>query len=410
MKVVGLVVEYNPLHNGHLYHYQQAVQSTGAEATVAVMSGNFLQRGEPAITDKWARAEMALAIGIDLVLELPVAYCTQNAETFAFGAVSTLHSLGVVDGLCFGSESGDIRWIHSLAEHLSHEPETFRQNLKLRLGHGIPYPQAYAQAAALEAGIPAELLSQPNNILGLNYVLALKRLCSPIQPLTITRIKAGYHQESITDKQIASATALRKLVSEDSLDRIKPFIPPSTYEILHREKDRGKFPMNWDRFFPFLLQNLFASQTEDLAAIWEMEEGLQHRIKKMITLASSFQELMEQLKTKRYTWNRLQRLLLYVLLHLQKDEMRSLCPMKGVPYIRVLGFSPKGRQLLHEARTKSAVPILARIPRDIHPMLNLDIRASSIYALGHSSSPSGRIWRSEYANRPIQSEQKGREG
>jgi len=400
MKVVGLVVEYNPLHNGHLYHFEQAKKASGSDAAIAVMSGNFLQRGEPAVVDKRARAEMALSIGIDLVLELPTAYCTQNAEMFAFGAISTLHALGVVDYVCFGSESGDIRWLDHLAERLIDEPASFKKRLRELLDMGLPYPRAYADAAAALAGVPAVLLEQPNNILGLNYVLALKRLKSSIEPVTIQRIKAGYHQEDISDVSIASATAIRKRIfSKDSDEEvgISPFVPRSTWEVLQREGSINRFPVDWNLYFPFVLHSLLAMDSEELGQIHEMGEGIENRLQKFAKLYSSYDLFMENLKTKRYTWNRLQRLLLYLLLNLKKNEMQSFSLSEGVPYIRVLGFNEKGKQLLKQAKEVCHLPIITKIPRDPHPMLALDIRATSVYELGLRG---GRA-RAEYAYVPV---------
>jgi predicted nucleotidyltransferase len=381
MNVVGLIVEYNPFHNGHFYHFKQA-KKTDQTATVAVMSGNFLQRGEPASAGKFARANMALAAGIDLVLEIPAAYCIQNAELFAYGAVSTLHSLGIVDAICFGSESGEIEWLQSLAKKLVIEPKEFQDELKRNLGQGLPYPSAYAKAASCIANIPENLLSQPNNILGLNYLLAIERLGSSIQAMTIHRLKAGYHQETITDQEIASATAIRKFIQERSLEDIISYVPKSTYEILKAEQEHGRFPVTWERFFPYLLQSLTTKSAAELGQIYEMEEGIEHRLKKYFAGSFSFQELMHRLKTKRYTWNRLQRLLLYILLNLKKEEIASFSLWKGVPYIRVLGFNQTGRVLLHQAKNHCQVPIISRIPRDKHPMLELDIRASMTFSIG----------------------------
>ncbi len=401
MKVVGLIVEYNPLHNGHLYHYLESLRATGADASVAIMSGNFLQRGEPAIVNKWARAQMALDIGIDLVLELPTVYCTQNAETFAYGSVATLDAMGVVQQVCFGSESGDISWLLELAARLKDEPVSFKEALKAQLNLGLPYPRAYARAAAALVGVPEELLNQPNNILGLNYVLALKRLGSSIQPATITRQKAGYHQADITDHKIASATALRKLIFEQNLEAIEPYVPQSTLKILQQEKDHHRFPMSWDAFYSLLSHSLTVHSASALCQIHEMEEGIEHRIKKIHSSASHFQELMEALKTKRYTWNRIQRLLLYVLLNLQKQEFELLTKKKKPSYIRVLGFSEKGRQLLHLAKKKATVPIITTVAsarKEEWPMLDLDLRAASVYSLGY---PGQHAKEQEYTRIPL---------
>lgn len=399
MKVVGLIVEYNPFHNGHLFHFQQALRQTKADACVAIMSGNFLQRGEPAVVSKWARAKMALSAGIDLVLELPIAYCTQNAEMFAFGAVSALDSLGVVDSLCFGSESGDITWIKELAGLLVDEPEEFKRELRSLLSNGLPYPKAYAKAASLLVPESAARLDQPNNILGLNYVLALKKLQSPIEASTITRIKAGYHQSDISDSQIASATALRKLIFDNSVDRIKDFVPSSTYGILLEEKEMGRFPLSWKAYFPYVLHSILSKNIVELAQIHEMEEGLEHRLKRLQLQAADFDSFMELLKTKRYTWNRLQRIMLHLLLNLTKQEMQSFQAKKGVPYLRILGFNEKGRYLLHQAKEKSKAPFISKVAGQCHPMLDLDIRASHIYALGYSAS--GLENESDYHHSPI---------
>lgn len=401
MSVVGLVVEYNPLHNGHLYHIQQSLKTTGADACVAVMSGNFLQRGEPAVVGKWARTQMALELGIDLVLELPTAYCTQNAELFAYGAVSTLHSLGIVDTICFGSESGDISWIHSLADYLLEEPVPFKETMKGNLRAGLSYPKAYAAAISSLLGIPENIIGQPNNILGLNYVLAIKKLKSSIQAATITRTKAGYHQESITDESIASATAIRKLIAEKPIEDIHPFVPEATLEILLREKLAGRCPVNWGHFYPYLMHSLSTKQTEELAEIYEMEEGLEFRLKREFLYTHSFGELMEAIKTKRYTWNRLQRLLFYVLMNIKKKDIDSFNLRAGVPYIRVLGFNNKGRQLLHRAKAYASVPIYTKVPKAPSPMLALDIRASSLYQLGSPGSWKDKRLNDEYYRSPI---------
>ncbi len=386
MKVVGLIVEYNPFHNGHLFHFQQALQETKADACVAIMSGNFLQRGEPAVVSKWARTKMALSAGIDLVLELPTAYCTQNAELFAYGAVSALDSLGMVDFLCFGSESGDISWIKNLADHLTDEPHEFKLSIKSLLSKGVSYPKAYAKAAAILMPDAEARLEQPNNILGLNYVIALNRLQSTIEAHTIPRIKAGYHQSDISDSQIASATALRKLIFENSIDKIKDFVPFSTYEILMDEQEMGRFPLSWEKYFPYVLHSILSKDISELARIHEMEEGLEHRLKRMQLQSTHFYSFMDQLKTKRYTWNRLQRILLNLLLNLSKEEMDGFRTKEGIPYLRVLGFNEQGRVLLHEAKGRSKIPLVTKTASHSHPMLDLDIRASHIYALGYKKS------------------------
>lgn len=221
MNTVGLIVEYNPLHNGHVHHFNEAKRLTRADAVVAVMSGDFLQRGEPAVVDKWARTEMALAMGADLVLELPVAYAVQPAEWFAYGAVSLLAATGVVTHLCFGTEAGDSAQLAAMAELLAHESRELKERLAAELAGGASYPAAFAAAAeglaAGRLGAPAAAgaragLLQPNNTLGLHYLIALRRLGSAIEPVSIPRQSAGYHDTEPGQGGIASATAIRRLL------------------------------------------------------------------------------------------------------------------------------------------------------------------------------------------------------
>lgn len=386
MKTVGLVVEYNPMHNGHAYHFHEAKRVTRADACVIVMSGNFLQRGEPALVSKWARTEMALRAGIDLVIELPLPFATATAELFALGAVSILDRIGIVDSICFGSESGELGWIASLAERLADEPQEFSLKLKHGLATGLSYPSAYAQAAAhLLQSVPStdNVLTEPNNILGLNYLLALKRLNSSIQPSTIKRQKAGYHQTSITDEQIASATAIRKLIfgEEAGFDELAPYVPSTTLAILRDEFASGRGPLNWEQFRHPLFHRLLQLAPQELAAFNEVGEGIEYRLIDAAKRTRTVQELLAAAKNKRYTWNRLQRMLLAVLLNLRKSTLHNLRLKEGAPYARVLGFNEKGRKLLHEAKRRSTIPLYTNVTDGIHPMLDLDLAAASVYRL-----------------------------
>ncbi|MET3288427.1 UNVERIFIED_CONTAM: putative nucleotidyltransferase [Brevibacillus sp. OAP136] len=405
MKTVGLVVEYNPLHNGHYYHYTEAKRVTGADACVIVMSGNFLQRGEPALLSKWARAEMALQAGIDLVIELPLPYSCATAELFALGAVSVLDRIGVVDSLCFGSESGEISWISDLAELLADEPEAFSLSLKAHLAKGLSYPTAYARAASElldRDGSPDADLASPNNILGLNYLLALKRLGSRIQPATIKRQKAGYHQTTITDAQIASATAIRKLIFGDDagFEELAPYVPPTTLAIIQREFELGRGPINWERFRHPLFHRLLQLSPEDIAGYHEVGEGIEHRLKAAARQATTVAELVAATKNKRYTWNRIQRMLTAVLLDMKKSTMAELSLKNGAPYARILGFSQVGKQLLHEAKKKSSIPLITKVTDGLHPMLDMEIAAAAVYSVAQPE-PGDRPFTAEYRRPPI---------
>ncbi|UQZ87293.1 hypothetical protein SK3146_06590 [Paenibacillus konkukensis] len=410
MKTVGLIVEYNPLHNGHLYHFQQSKKVSGADAVVAVMSGHFLQRGEPAMTGKWARAEMALRMGVDLVLELPVAFSAQPAEWFAFGAVSALEATGAVDSLCFGSESGDIGWLHAAAEALHSETPEFRELLQRELKAGLPYPAAYGQAVArFMPGTEASELARPNNTLGLHYLIALKRLRSRIEPLTITRQKAGYNQLDITDRRIASATALRHMLFErQALEDIVPYVPEGTMEVLRREWAAGRAPIGWERYDRPLLLQLLNRSAVQLASLHEVSEGLEHRIKQALpSLSPDSGRLVEQLlgllKTKRYTRTKLQRMLLRILLNHTKEDLSPAALREGVPYLRVLGFSARGKQLLRIMKRTAKVPVVTKVAAvsEPSPFLQMDIQATSIYALGYHAASERDLFR-DYYEPPVQ--------
>jgi predicted nucleotidyltransferase len=413
MKTVGIIVEYNPLHNGHAYHYQMSREISNADAVVAVMSGHFLQRGEPAAVNKWARTEMALRMGVDLVIELPVLFAAQPAEWFAYGAVSALEATGVVDSLCFGSESGEIEGLVQLAKLLHHEPKSFQLALKKQLKSGISYPEAYSITAAawvrdhnitLSEGFNPDQIALPNNSLGLHYIMALQRLNSRIEPLTIPRTKAGYNQSVITDASIASATALRRLLMEkQDLQAIVPYVPASTLEILTREWEKGQAPMHWEHYFLPLLHQIITQSPADLSHIFEVSEGLEHRIKQAIPLLKTdtsrvfnFNDLLNSLKTKRYTRTKLQRTLLRILLNHTKEQITAEQLHQGVRYLRVLGFTERGKQLLKRMKKIASVPLITNVNREHAALLELDIHASSVYALGYPQVDAYELMRDFY--------------
>lgn len=407
--VLGIIVEYNPLHNGHVYHFQEAKKISGAEAVVAVMSGPFLQRGEPAFASKWARAEMALAMGVDLVIELPVAYSCQPAEWFAFGAVSALDATGIVGRLCFGSESGAISWMTRVAEQLYHEPEPFQRELRERLKTGAPFPTAYSEAIVsvlgeMDGSITREALTRPNNTLGLHYLIAIKRLGSHIEPLTITRKNAQYDQADITDTTIASATAIRRLASEEGLDAIRSYVPDYTLAILRKEYEAGRAPVHWDQFYDKLLHQILSKSEADLRKIYEVTEGLERRIKKQLPLLrennGGFETLLSVLKSKRYTRTKLQRMLTRILLNHGKDMLNVRKLAAGTPYLRILGLSDTGRKLLRRMKKTAKVPIVEHPARHRSEWLELDARASALYALAYRSN-SADEWFRDYYEPPL---------
>ncbi|WP_054029021.1 nucleotidyltransferase [Bacillus sp. FJAT-28004] len=412
MRTVGLIVEYNPFHNGHLYHLQQSRKITQADAVVAVMSGHFLQRGEPALLDKWARTRMALEGGCDLVIELPVAYATQAAEWFAYGAVSLLEATGVVDSFCFGTENGELEPLLQAAEVVTDEPLAFKTLLKQLLQTGISYPNAYSSAITTyltdqgyssAANFPFAL---PNHTLALHYLLALKRINGKMEPHTITREKAQYNQETATDSQIASATAIRKLLLEQrSLEEARAYVPESTTRILQQEWTDGRCPISWAPFTNALLHAIVTHSPNELSNFHEITEGLEHRILNALPKLPSrqFDDLLEALKTKRYTRTKLQRSLLAILLGHQKSDFTPDKLSSGVEYIRVLGFTEKGKLLLRRMRNCAKLPVLLSAARSPKPFryLELDTQASSVYSLGVPGTNAVQSLFRDFTEKPV---------
>ncbi|GAB6931556.1 nucleotidyltransferase [Paenibacillus sp. JCM 10914] len=409
MKTVGIVVEYNPLHNGHVLHYQKSKAVTGADAVVAIMSGPFLQRGEPAIVSKRARTEMALLMGVDLVVELPISYAVQPAEWFAHGAVATLNATGVVDDLCFGSESGSLDLISPLAQKLALESRALQVEIDKRLQEGLNFPAAYGAAAASVCGDSEastdelqKLLTQPNNSLGLHYLMALEHLQSPITPYTIPRESAQYHDPLPGSSSIASATSIRNMILADGLEGAAPYIPDYTYEILKQEFSDGQGPVTWERFRQPLFHTLLTHTSQQLEQHLEVTEGLEYRLQRILPQLETptVEHLLVALKTKRYTRTKLQRMLLHIMLNHRKSEMNPAALTLGPGYIRILGFNATGRVLLRRMKTTATLPIIHQ-PADLtHPQLQQDTMAQAVYANAFAA-PDTRKFYSDYLLPPI---------
>ncbi|OME74146.1 nucleotidyltransferase [Paenibacillus odorifer] len=390
MTTVGIIAEYNPLHNGHVHHFTEAKRLSGAERAIVVMSGPFTQRGEPAAVSKQARTEMALRMGADLVIELPVAYAVQPAEWFAFGAVALLEATGVVDSLCFGSEAGTLGSLLPLAKYLAEESSELQSEIRRRMALGASFPAAYSAAAAVafegtlheeeSPGDAGELLRQPNNSLGLHYLIALQRLNSKIEPLTVPRTAAGFHDPLQVDSSIASATAIRKLLQEGGSPAA--YMPEYSVSILEREHAAGRGPLELEHFRGPLRHLLSTRTASELRTIQDMNEGLENRILRLMPDLEQFSisGLLQALKSKRYTHTRLQRLLLHILLNHTKEEMTPSVLAEGPGYIRILGFRESGRALLKEMKQKATLPIIMRPSLCSHPQLERDLQAASAFA------------------------------
>ncbi|WP_151733923.1 nucleotidyltransferase [Paenibacillus tengchongensis] len=390
MSTLGIIAEYNPLHNGHVHHFREAKSLSGADSVIVVMSGPFTQRGEPAAVSKRARTEMALHMGADLVIELPVAYAVQPAEWFAFGAVSLLAATGVVDSLCFGSEAGSLEQLRPLAQFLARENSRLREEIASRMALGVSFPAAYSGAAAQawEASFTgeekppdaAELLRQPNNSLGLHYLIALERLGSSMVPLTVPRTGAGFHAPLQPGSSIASATAIRRLLLEGGSPA--PYLPEYSLSILAREQAAGRGPVTLEAFRHPLRHTLLTRSAAELKSLHEMNEGLENRLLRIFARLEPFtiEGLLQGLKSKRYTHTRLQRLLVHTLLNHTKEELTPQRLGQGPAYLRVLGFSAAGRQLLKQMKQRATLPVVTRPAQFDHPMLRLDLAAAGVYA------------------------------
>ncbi|MGE8204196.1 nucleotidyltransferase [Heyndrickxia sp. NPDC080065] len=401
MKSVGLVVEYNPFHNGHFHHVEQARKQTNADVTIAVMSGNFLQRGEPAIVSKWARSKMALLAGLDIVVELPYAFASQHAEKFAFGSISILSALKC-NFFCFGSESGNIDEFNKILHIMQKHRLTYEASVKHLMSTGISYPTALSQSFSTlnieEGNID---LTKPNNILGFHYMQANRQLGTPMKAYTIKRKNANYHDEEFSSSTIASATAIRKATFEgnQSLGEIKQFVPESTFKVFKEYMKEYHSFHHWELYWPFLQYRILTIDKNDLAEIYEVEEGIEHRLKRLAKDAISFQDFMSKVKTKRYTWTRIQRMCVHILTNTKKEEM--FLHHEAVKYIRLLGMTQKGREYLNNIKKDLEIPLLSKLSSVSDDLVHLDIRASNVFAQGLKEPNRHKLYKMEYGQSPI---------
>jgi predicted nucleotidyltransferase len=401
MRAVGLIVEYNPFHNGHAYHLQASKEAAEADVVIAVMSGNFLQRGEPALVSKWQRTKMALLNGVDLVFELPYGFATQKAETFANGAVSILDAVGC-NSLCFGSESGDLSSFLQTIDYLELKQSRFNESIKHYIDTGVSYPKALSLAFHQLPDSEKYLdLAKPNNILGLEYIKALKHQNSNVIPLTISRKNANYHDQDFSSATIASATSIRKAIFTDSDGKsaIDQYVPEPTKQLLKEYFHNYQVFHQWENYWSYLQFRLIHSSPEELREIYEMEEGLENRLLSAAQEAGSFNEFMEQVKTKRYTWTRLQRLCVHILTNTKKEEMAFIS--ERASYIRLLGMTTRGKEYLNKKKSHFSLPLISKLSSFKGKEINLDIKAARIYSLGIPSHLKNVVIRQEFEQPPI---------
>lgn len=380
LKATGVVVEYNPFHNGHYYHLQETKNVSEADCVIAVMSGNFLQRGEPALLSKWKRTKMALLGGADLVIELPYSFATSHAPRFAYGSIYLLQSLGA-ESFCFGSESGDEALFNETHDLVNSQNYTYQAKLREFIDTGLSYPSAAARAyEALETPLALDL-SKPNNILGFEYVRASRELGSRIKPLTIKRKNADYHDVLLGKGDIASATAIREAVFSSDIRKAKHYMPSFTFDLMSEEQSEKGTLMNWERLYPLLRYQLLSSSPSEINTFYEVEEGLEYRMIDAMRSCDSFESFMKQLKTKRYTWTRLQRACLHVLNKIRKEDMLALLDSPPA-YIRVLGMTGKGREYLRSVKKSIDLPLVTTVSKHDLAGLDMEAKTSLVYAQG----------------------------
>jgi predicted nucleotidyltransferase len=412
MNVVGLITEYNPFHNGHKYHIEEAKRITGADYVIAVMSGNFVQRGAPAILDKYSRTEMALRNGVDLVFELPTCYATGSAEFFALGAVSLLEKLGIVDSLCFGSECGDITVLQKAANFLLNPPAIFDAHLQTYLKDGLTFPAARLKALehSMEdmEGVDGSNLSrevmEPNNILGIEYLKAIKSFGSSMKPVTIKRKAAHYHETALSVQNthtdmfeaevdnliVSSATAIRNAIHlkanpTGTLSSVALSVPDDVANFLSKNYLKT-YPITENDFAPIIKYKLYTEDKEALIKYMDISGDLADRIKNVADFDFQYSELTQKIKSKNLTLTRINRALIHLLLNIKTEAFEEYNKNGYTPYARVLGIKKESTHLLRIIKKAERIPIVTKVAKAEDQldrlairMLTEDIVAAHIY-------------------------------
>lgn len=389
MKVNGIIAEYNPFHNGHQYQLEESKRITGADYTIIALSGNFMQRGAPALLDKHSRAEMALRGGADLVLELPAIYSVSSAEYFAQGAVSLLSSLNVITNLCFACENGDITLLSQIARILAEEPAEFSQLMKYYIRQGYSFP--YARSTALMQCFPPlvynnSIFSAANNILGIEYIKAILRQKSPLKPMTIKRLGPGYHS-LIPGAQYCSALSIRHALWEQESDAscVQAYIPEFAGQLLS-ERIAEKRIVRSNHFSSALYYKLLSEKENGYEKYLDVSQSLSDRIVNNLDRFVNYDDFCNLLKTKELTYTRISRCLLHILLNITKEDMALCAELGYTPYARVLGFRRSASPLLSAIKKNSSVPLITKLSdaekkldEDAVNMLKQDIQISQLY-------------------------------
>lgn len=355
MKICAIICEYNPLHYGHWYHIQEAKKLSGCDAVMCIQAGNFTQRGEPAITNKYVRARMALEASADIVVQIPTAYCCSSAEIFAMAGIKIANSFDNVTHLAFGCETENFELLKDIAKFFANEPKEYKEKLKkfLDMGNSLPVSRSKAMEELMkedkvvfsEITETLNILSKPNNILAIEYLKALYKTKSKITPIFTVRSNSDYNSADLNGKD-SSATAIRtRLLSKEKVKSIKKLVPPFTYTLLKEDVSKYGLP-DLELYNNICSYVLKTSSEEEIKQIYDVSEGIQNRFIDSAKKFKDFNELLLDVKTKRYTYTRLKRIVLRLVLKINKDIVSQIYKMDKLPFIKVLAFNGNNKELL----------------------------------------------------------------
>lgn len=377
MESVGIIAEYNPFHNGHLYHLNKIKEKYKDATIVLVMSGNFTQRGDVSIIDKWKKTQIALKAGIDIVVELPFPFATQSADYFSYGSITLLEKLKV-NKVIFGSESDNINDLEIIADTQLNNPD-FDKLVKIYSKFGYNYPTALSLALK---DLTKKEIKEPNNLLGISYIKAIRQNHYKIKPELVKRTN-NYHEEELNEN-LSSATAIRKALKEgkDIKDQVPEFITDHLTDLHYIEE-----------YFQLLKYKIITEK--DLSIYNTVEEGIDQKLKKEIINTTSYDDLINKIKSKRYTYNKISRMLIHILCNFTKEKKEKF---KEISYIRLLGFSDKGRKYLNSIKKDLDIPLISKISRNKDPMLEFEIETTKIYSLNLDPEKQVELINKEYRN------------
>ena len=367
MASVGIIAEYNPLHNGHIYQIQEIKKRYPNDTIIIAMSGNFTQRGEPAIINKWSRAQLAIEAGADLVVEIPYHFATQSADYFSYAGITLLEQLKV-ETLIFGSESNNLDSITEIAK-AELKDDNFDKLVKIYSKFGYNYPTALSLALK---DLTGKIIDTPNDILGITYIKTILKYKYKIKPESIKRIN-NYNNKELTGK-LSSATAIRENI--DNLDKIKETVPDPTLKQLTKETLHKK-----EDYFKFLKYKIITEQ--HLEQYHLVEKDLAVKLKKEILCVSSYEQLIQKVKSKHQTYSKISRALLQILCNYTNEAAQK---HQQLAYIRLLAFNTKGKEYLNRYKKEITLPIISKISKNKNKMLELELNTTKIYTLPYNNS------------------------